>query len=359
MDDDIGNFEEFRPFKHKNESYPACGVRSLLFLKRVLLAEMFPRDQEDDKIANFKQVCGRIIFQFFSKYAARIQYSKDPVDVTNLQFQIPSEVLSEIHDLAASASTDKCGKIMEYLSTSEIQQYRLEDGTTLKEEIGKDKMFNVSKHIGSAAMINRNSSAYRMSYQRLQNFQQTTHNVSSMIYQCVMFNLDAIHGIYHVPQSVFFSTDHILREERTELSKKCKGSPNNEAGRRLWQLGYKFEDKYYHRQLLLHGVAGFQVYWFSFNNISNGSLVDGTANSHSRVAQEDNKEAQMTVASEDTEGQSHVASTLDRNGSAASLNKRKDSSEILPTSRLKHIKLSEETEVGFNNVSSQESVNKE
>ncbi|KAI9136004.1 McrBC 5-methylcytosine restriction system component-domain-containing protein [Paraphysoderma sedebokerense] len=38
------------------------------------------------------------------------------------------------------------------------------------------------------------------------------------------------------------------------------------------------EDKYHHRQLLLHGVTGFQVYWYNIESNKEETLVNGNAN---------------------------------------------------------------------------------
>ncbi|KAI9136874.1 hypothetical protein BKA69DRAFT_76469 [Paraphysoderma sedebokerense] len=278
IDDDIGRYEEFSPKHHQNIFDEYTTFRSLAFLRKSLLTEMFPLNNEELK--RFKLLLSSEVL----KFALSSGLSEEEMECKSEQ--ISAKIVSYVEGMQADAETRPviAWEMLKYLSIDpEIASLASSKEKTLLSALKKKfNLFKSCDHIGTAALVNRASTAYATLYRRLQNFQKTTHYISSMIYQCVMYHTDAIKGLYHVDQDVFFNEECLSHQDRAQLMKQTKG-PDDANGQALMKLGYKHEDKYHHRQLLLHGVTGFQVYWYNIENNKEESLVNGNANSYSLV----------------------------------------------------------------------------
>ncbi|KAI9136875.1 hypothetical protein BKA69DRAFT_1101415 [Paraphysoderma sedebokerense] len=280
IDDDIGRCEEFSPIHHQSIHDEYTWFRSLSFLRKLLLNEMFSIDTEE--LRKFKRLLSAEVTKFALNARvdiAMIEPKLDKISETIVEYAERMEADTERRPIVAWEMMYYLSSDPDVASLARGQPTGKTLASVLKQ---KFNLFKYCDHIGTAALVKRSGTAYASMFRRLQNFQKTTHFISSMIYQFVMYYSDAVKGLYHVDPDVFFNEDSLSHQDRTQLMKDSKG-PDDANGQILMKLGYKHEDKYHHRQLLLHGVTGFQVYWYSIQDNEEESLVNGNANSFSAI----------------------------------------------------------------------------
>ncbi|CAF0927850.1 unnamed protein product [Brachionus calyciflorus] len=156
---------------------------------------------------------------------------------------------------------------------------KLEDeGKEIEKEL-KDLLLNErAKVLGQVGLWNQNANSMRATItSRLQGNNRTTHAISKIRYQLVLYNMHAMNGIHPISDDALF--EETLREQDKDIlcSKIENKNFDNKDACRAARQGYRYSDKAHVYYRILNRVTGYLVYYFSFTIvILNGDLISAS-----------------------------------------------------------------------------------
>ena len=260
VDDDIETFLQYDDYERKfignNPNQPKQAYHALKFMSSVL-------DHSINHQANNFDIDKDISMGWSDKLA--------PLARTFVN----SEYNSEIQRLRTLITYDLPGKRDEMAQLFWILSNSLPIENTEEKEILlrlyeeiKEKLYGYNiKIIGQIGMLKNNSiQQNRDKEDRLRSLDKSTHFVSAVRYQLVLYNLDAIHGIHPVSEKVMFE-ECLNRQLKADLVKRAKDKElDNEVASKAARMGYKYSDKAHVLYQIANGISGYQVYYYSFRD---------------------------------------------------------------------------------------------
>ncbi|ELR20552.1 uncharacterized protein ACA1_052430 [Acanthamoeba castellanii str. Neff] len=249
VDDDISEFHEYDPAIYIRGSiqHTSSTARALLFLQLTMDAELFPSDtesvrQRSEALLGIKAAYNRIIYQNEELDADDQARLVDQIAVSRLLEQVARDPTCLIR---------------------ELEERNLGRAAQMVQQITKAK----SQHVGQVALWNSLTCA-KGYHDRLSGFHKSTHMISPIRYQVVLYNLEAVAGFHPVTDDAFWEeplSPHARHELMRKVSRSAK-QPYNAEELKLMRLGYKHSDAAYIKYLLLNNISGYMVYWFSFHH---------------------------------------------------------------------------------------------
>jgi len=137
----------------------------------------------------------------------------------------------------------------------------------LENEI-KEKIYSQNiKIIGQIGLLNANSHKQKhLLEDRLRSPSKSTHFISSVRYQVVLFNLEAIRGIHPVSDQAMFE-ECLSRRDKANLVERAKNKElDNQHAKLAARMGYKYSDKAHVLYQIVNGISGYQVFYYSFKD---------------------------------------------------------------------------------------------
>lgn len=249
VDDDISEFHEYDPAIYIRGSiqHMSSTARALLFLQLTMDAELFPSDtesvrQRSEALLGIKAAYNRIIYQNEELDADDQARLVDQIAVSRLLEQVARDPTCLIR---------------------ELEERNLGRAAQMVQQITKAK----SQHVGQVALWNSLTCA-KGYHDRLSGFHKSTHMISPIRYQVVLYNLEAVAGFHPVTDDAFWEeplSPHARHELMRKVSRSAK-QPYNAEELKLMLLGYKHSDAAFIKYLLLNNISGYMVYWFSFHH---------------------------------------------------------------------------------------------
>ena len=123
------------------------------------------------------------------------------------------------------------------------------------------------KIIGQIGLLNSNSHKQKhLLEDRLKSPNKSTHFVSSVRYQVVLYNLEAIHSIHPISDEAMFE-DCLSRRGKADLVFRARNKElGDQYASEAARLGYKYSDKAHVLYQIVNGISGIQVFYYSFKD---------------------------------------------------------------------------------------------
>jgi hypothetical protein len=256
IDDDIDSFYQYDDYERDHAQYPNQALNALRYMSTVL-------DSSVNKLDEIVQIENDICIEWGDNLA--------PFKKAFSKTEHENQSYKKLRELIQGKIFNDRDMIMSLLSvlikSENINESERNDIKEIENEI-KDKLYNKKlKVIGQIGLWNRNSHLQTRTLEdRLRSLSKSTHFVSSVRYQVVIFNLEAIRGIHPVSDDVLFEKP-LSVEEKVNLILKAKNQElNNENACRAAKLGYKYSDKAHVFYQIVNGVTGFEIFNFSFKD---------------------------------------------------------------------------------------------
>lgn len=151
----------------------------------------------------------------------------------------------------------------------------------LKEEVrtrllGDDSIR--SKQVAMVGFLPQQSKENRALMPRLPAFPLFSHrNNSNVLYQVVIFNLEATRNLHHVNDEEFLHGEFLSREEGRKLATLAARKKNGRNAKKARELGYYYEDSNYIHALKNHLREVFQDYRFTYHTYDfKSSIIDNS-----------------------------------------------------------------------------------
>jgi len=259
-DDDIDCFFEYDPRPHVRQirTHPQAATRALYYMTKVL---DYGIEEKDGSFSKDEENSLRKVDSTVSnKWLRKLGKKED-------EFENDAK-RKELFDKLFTIISEK-----DYTQKDYIFYLLSELGEPLKDleaEIKEALLNRKSKVIGQVGLWNQNMYSMKQSLtSRLQGNNKTTHYLSKIRYQLVLYNLHAIKGIHPVSDESFFEAP-LSQEERANLCHQAMNKKlDNKYAQEAARLGYKYSDKAHVYYQIMNGVTGYIVYYFSFMDYKN------------------------------------------------------------------------------------------
>ena len=264
IDDDIDSFYQFDDFSRDHVKYPNQTFNALKFMSTVL---DYSVSQVNEKIRIESQQC--------------IDWGDDLAMMrrTFAKSEHETNCYNKLRELIQKENFKERDRIISLFSiltkSCLINDKELEKIKQVENEI-KEKLFNNKlKVIGQIGLWNQNMYNQKRTLEdRLRSLGKSTHFVSSIRYQVVLYNLEAVKGIHPVSDDVLFENP-LSENEKAILVLKAKNKElDNTDACKAARLGYKYSDKAHILYQLVSGISGFEVFNFSFKDKVGPSKVN-------------------------------------------------------------------------------------
>ena len=153
-----------------------------------------------------------------------------------------------------------------------------EDGLQIvhQYEVKFNEFFNRRDHVGHISLWNTQSSQSKSLSSFIDSTQKTTHFVSPMRGNISTFYGPNTKGIHPVSDNVLF--DGMAETSPSPLTPTSKRRTKFDM-LESFLCGNSFSDDYFIRQMLLHGIGGFQIYAFRYLAGNRARIKDRKKNS--------------------------------------------------------------------------------
>ena len=261
VDDDL-DFYEYDSVYTKPLQGDHSFVRSLLFLQRVLLAETSPQTENAVKEREAKIMA--LVHKRWQTGNPAQDVLPDHLDPWRMVMMMEEQ-----------------RRLMALNPNHMLSMVQPDSG--LWRDI-HDLLDSKSNQIAQAATWNNLSTSQKNLYHRLNDARRSTHNLSLICFQFVLYNGNSVRGLHPVDDAVLF-TPPLSHVERVALVKRLHSTPAglkySSDGKEAAHLGYKFSDSVFAFRLMLNGKSGYQCTWFSHQQHqhdggTSGSLVNAS-----------------------------------------------------------------------------------
>ena len=257
IDDDIEGFYQYDDdrMEHTNKNLENVTFNALNIMSKVL-------DHEISKNCE-NQIVEDDIYRIWLKQLFKLDdifvNSTHKKDLDYIQDLIQNKNLKDRDSLLDKFSVLKTSNLLCIDQLKVIEDVENE----IKEKIYDSK----AKIIGQVGLWNKKNSKHQSSdfKSRLEGTEYSTHIVSKARYQVVLYNLDAMKRIHPVSDKVLFEKTLTERDK----AKSVQGLPekfdfNMKKHLELASLGYKYCDNVHILYQIQHGVSGYQIFYYSF-----------------------------------------------------------------------------------------------
>ena len=255
IDDDIETFFQYNDYERTFIRGQKQAFHALKFMSVVLddSINQVSVMNNDDNFLSWNDDLGQLKNIFLkSEYKS---------EFTRLRNIISDKKINRKYEIANLFSILSKNSLVEDNNEAKITLLKVE-----KEIMEKLYSHNV-KIIGQIGLLNSNSHKQKHLLEDcLKSPNKSTHFVSSVRHQVVLFNLEAIHSIHPVSDEAMFE-DCLSRRDKADLvfrarNKELSDRDASEAAR----LGYKYSDKAHVLYQIVNGISGFQVFYYSFKD---------------------------------------------------------------------------------------------
>ncbi|KAL9645939.1 hypothetical protein ABK040_001047 [Willaertia magna] len=256
LDDDIKELREYCP-RYKSILYhQRAALRYFFFSETVLYNELYNYSSDKNTIDQNKQELNNIIKNT----------GKEIFSIGNNKYK--EELMKLVmNDEVREGYVKYPDKLFNLINAYP------NEAPEFKKKI--ENLFSKRKHIGQIGLWNERSSQSNL-FDRVHDESKATHFVSTMRTQIVSFYTPACRGIHPISDKALFELPGRNKREEilTKLSKLSKIDKSEDIVIEAYKYGYRFSDTHHVRQLLLHGVGGFEIYCFSFVHQNIYSTID-------------------------------------------------------------------------------------
>lgn len=266
LDDDIDCFYEHDPTEglRRPVHHDTACIRSFGFMQQVMRESKFPATEEeiDSRFNKLGPLWDEIMQPLMMKTLDK--------DVESFGMPAFSYLMKLFSDTVVKKESAKDPSHL--LNVLESYQLKAE-GKIVEDALSKGDM------VGQVALWNQDSTAQTAYFDRLaKGDTKSTHLVSSVRYQVVLFNLNSVRHIHPVTDDVLFD-EPIYGEVRKQLQivsdpNKAKHGYCLSSATLAAMQGYRSEDKVLVYLLALNKISGFMVYWFGFRCGGGDSIQD-------------------------------------------------------------------------------------
>jgi hypothetical protein len=276
IDDDIELLSQYDEVSRQRRTSESVPFRALDYMTRVLEYGIYGKDLEKNaSLALFQDTPGE-----FSRLVSDWRMDLTEATFTDKSVMRKKEENPQVFEKLKTFMGDltQNGNIVEKdcLLLIHLLKQIVGENDLCKKVYGK-LIGSRSKVIGQVSMNDQDHYTLKGPYnQRLQGSDKSTHCISSVRYQLVLYNLDAIRGIHPVCDDALFELP-LENRERIDL---CRDAKNKDLLRKdvsAWKAaysGYKYSDKAHVFYQILNGVSGYSMYYFSFKPMRVPSKVD-------------------------------------------------------------------------------------
>ena len=256
IDDDIDSFYQYDDYERDHVQDPNQTFKALKYMSTVLDHSV---NQVDENIKIDSQKC--------------IDWGDDLASIKRAlnRSDHESQCYKQLRELIQEKNFKDKATVFSLLSVLTKSELIDESQRNIIKEIEveiKDKLYNKRlKTIGQIGLWNQNHYSQKRTLEdRLRSLSRSTHFVSTVRYQVVLYNLEAIKGIHHVSDSVLFEKP-LNEKEKASLVQKSKNKElDNKESCEAARLGYKYDDNTHVLYQIVNGVTGFEVFNFSFKD---------------------------------------------------------------------------------------------
>ena len=262
LHDSVRCFFEYLPDQKIIIHHESVCCRALLFNETVLYDELFTPRFSLQKKRQIMDIITEDVVKQLSDSIVESDHFRQMRSVYDFLHNFSSQREQSLQSVTSNPQT-----LLDHLECA--SKFGI-DTLPIKERI--ENVFNERKHIGRVTLWDRHISGSQTK-NKLQNLSKPTHQVSNMKSLVNTYYMPSMRGIHPVSDETLWMEPNESERKKT-LSDIIKKKSNAALKLTAMERGWRFTEIGLKTQMMLHGVGTFQVFCFSYTEMTTTSLVD-------------------------------------------------------------------------------------